>query len=119
MYLRCGPFKLAYILNQCLDRFELPEENIRHETSDSESVPRSPSIGLQRSSLPPVLAGSQATESTVTQMMNDTTISDAELPPTALDSAGTMSTTAQVLIVDDNSINRSVSIKGPFSQEDC
>jgi hypothetical protein len=118
MHLRCGPFKLAYILNQCLDRFELPEENIRHETSDSESVPRSPSIGLERSSLPPVLAGSQATESTVIQMMNDTTISDAvrsaEIPPTAPDSAGTMSTTAQVLIVDDNSINRSVSIEGSF-----
>jgi hypothetical protein len=117
---RCGPFKLAYILNQCLDRFELPEENLRHQSSGSELSLRNPANNIERSSLPPTISGSPATESTMIQMMNDTTISDAlrpvQLPPTASISDEVMPSTVQVLIVDDNAINRSVSDEGSGEQ---
>jgi hypothetical protein len=31
--IRLGPYKLAYVLNKCLDRFENPDENVQRDSS--------------------------------------------------------------------------------------
>lgn len=115
MIYRCGPFKLAYILNHCLDRFAAPGENLRHQTSGSEVSLHMMSKPSERPTTSPrnIATEAQTTESDVTQMMHDTTISEhAPFPATtspALEPNDAPSAASQVLIVDDNSINRSAS----------
>jgi hypothetical protein len=33
IHIRLGPYKLAYVLNKCLDRFEHPDENVQRDSS--------------------------------------------------------------------------------------
>ncbi|KAF1921711.1 hypothetical protein BDU57DRAFT_59188 [Ampelomyces quisqualis] len=107
----CGPFKLAYILNQCLDRFGNPDENVEHHSSASES-PRFSVLGDGSGPhFPQTSYHSPQSEAALARKMNETTTSDAVSSTTnsatatqdSQDSGG-----AQVLIVDDNSINRSL-----------
>lgn len=105
---RCGPFKLAYILNQCLDRYENPDENVEHQSSASES----PRFNLLGDGEPPASPRTPyhapQSEVILTRKMNETTISDGgPSAENALDNQNAAG--AQVLIVDDNSINRTVS----------
>lgn len=107
-YGRCGPFKLAYILNQCLDRYENPDENIEHQSSASES----PRFNLLSDDEHPVSPRTPyhvaQSDEALTQKTNKTTISDDRPSAESIHEDGN-SGGAQVLIVDDNSINRSVS----------
>lgn len=53
---RLGPYKLAYVLNKCLDRFEHPDENVP-QTSDPTptfevNLPQSRSIHIEDPSAP-------------------------------------------------------------------
>jgi hypothetical protein len=114
----CGPYKLAYILNQCLDRFELPEENLSHDSSSSVGT-RSPKPGPfidERPTLhppapcPPVM---EHYEDPQASLITAPDIESTPLTPPAEELVKLpirpASTASQVLIVDDNAINRSVS----------
>ncbi|KAH7389316.1 hypothetical protein DE146DRAFT_620053 [Phaeosphaeria sp. MPI-PUGE-AT-0046c] len=107
----CGPFKLAYILNHCLDRFALPEENLRHRTSGSEQSLHDPTKSSEPPGAQQNVPSSHSTESGMAQMMKDNTITE-QAPSSAPNSPPPEETqsapVAQVLIVDDNSINRSL-----------
>lgn len=108
----CGPYKLAHILNRCLDRFELPEENLSYLSSGS-TRSESPSFGVsnnEKLSLPPGLLN----------QLDDPQVSTTVAPhietsgtPSARDTIAIPNRPApsatQILIVDDNAINRSVS----------
>jgi hypothetical protein len=110
---RCGPLKLAYILNHCLDRYDLPDENLRHHSSSDESARCRHSSRSGRQAPSPRLDRSRNSESSISDTVNPVATSDASAPassnptPPIMDKSA--SQVAQVLIVDDNSINRSVS----------
>jgi hypothetical protein len=111
---RCGPFKLAYILNQCLDRYDLPDENLRHQSSSGESSRHSHTSRNGRKGVSQTLHLSQPSESSLTNgEIKPAETSDAIAPaasiPASPISNKPVSSTAQILIVDDNAINRSVS----------
>jgi hypothetical protein len=110
----CGPYKLAYILHQCLDRFELPEENLSHDGSSSVGYesPRLPYSNSERllTQSPPIEQPQKDTQlfpdrpsvselTSVTPPPEDTI--ELAIRPAQIAS--------QILIVDDNAINRSVS----------
>jgi hypothetical protein len=148
---RLGPYKLACVLNKCLDRFEHPDENVqRHSGPDhiptidlTQSLSRS-SLGeespvLSRPStlspvstspppaqMPPLLNQPywhqtdklEATSSPNSEFLDSST--PAPGPPAVGERAhsirakltipGTsVSATSNILIVDDNAINRRVS----------
>jgi hypothetical protein len=92
-------------LNQCLDRYENPDENIDHQSSASES-PRFNFLGDgEPLASPQTPYQSPHSEAALTRKMDETTMSDGG--PSAQNTQDP--TGAQVLIVDDNFINRSVS----------
>ena len=101
---RCGPYKLAYLLNHCLDRYESPTENTpsgsgplvaplsvgmqkitpySHEMEDS-SIPSSPT-----NTKPALIKWNYSSAESNTESQQD--------PP-------------RVLIADDNAINRRVRV---------
>lgn len=49
--IRLGPYKLAYVLNKCLDRFEHPAENVQRNSSPDHTFTIDPT---QSSSRPPL-----------------------------------------------------------------
>jgi hypothetical protein len=111
---RCGPFKLAYILNHCLDRYDLPDENLSHHSSSGESSRYSHTSRNGRQGASQKLHLSQPSESLSikdeikTVETSDTNASAGSIPASP-NSNKSVSPTAQILIVDDNAINRSVS----------
>jgi CheY-like chemotaxis protein len=106
----CGPYKLAYILNRCLDRYEHPAENL--QPTDSSSPPTQPfSQETQQQSHPSLPMNS--TQST-TESLNLESPRPAA-PSTADSTTAQPSITSQneedpvishTLIVDDNLLNR-------------
>ncbi|KAF2446641.1 hypothetical protein P171DRAFT_430749 [Karstenula rhodostoma CBS 690.94] len=113
----CGPYKLAYILNQCLDRFGDTSENIPSNTRLQEQV----SFPLQKSldsppsrqatpdqfvePSPPPDFDMEILKPSITQIVSHI----PESPPVELKDVLPVrpkSTELHVLVVDDNSINR-------------
>ncbi|KAI4943476.1 hypothetical protein J4E91_009386 [Alternaria rosae] len=106
----CGPYKLAYVLNRCLDRYDHPAENLQTTGSASSSPrPLSPEDQQQTHFSSPMNLMTGTLES----------LNLGSFEPAAPSTAG--STTAQAsitspheeepvisytLIVDDNSLNR-------------
>ncbi|CBX92229.1 similar to sensor histidine kinase/response regulator [Plenodomus lingam JN3] len=109
----CGPYKLAFVLNQCLDRFGRSEENIEHNSSTDLSPERSMLDVRKQEDPSSILESLHIAESV------------GHTPPTPPLSARTLSTTgsntadlvskllneedvqaSHILITDDNSLNR-------------
>lgn len=84
---------------------------MQHESSGSEPGRVGPPVGAQTSVPSPTLKRADSSEATVTQLMNDTkitnTASSAHASPKTPPEQS--SAPAEVLIVDDNPINRNVS----------
>jgi hypothetical protein len=107
----CGPFKVAYILDQCLNRLDHPEENLQHESSGSD-LPHISWADRADLSTGQTLNERQSSRTVVAQPKDDVTTShvasstadDPDAPNLAQQSLGA----PQVLIVDDNGINRKV-----------
>ncbi|CAO2658632.1 Nn.00g063550.m01.CDS01 [Neocucurbitaria sp. VM-36] len=115
----CGPYKLAFILNRCLDRFALPEENIRRPSSDSHSSDSpSPQLSLIETETleqePPFLPSSipyspeSSTEplAITTGIIAPTTAGVLTFRSAASSRGRDNTRTWHVLITDDNLINR-------------
>lgn len=108
----CGPYKLAYILNKCLDRYARPEENLQHQTSGNQSpitgVPDDKRL-LQRNL---TLNLSSAAEDTIPEHSLTKSSPIALVAPVPLpngvrrERSPHRSSPSHVLIVDDNAINR-------------
>ncbi|KAH7401588.1 hypothetical protein BKA66DRAFT_405445 [Pyrenochaeta sp. MPI-SDFR-AT-0127] len=112
----CGPYKLAFILNRCLDRFDLPEENLRRPDSNSQSPQALPwrpkplpqtflSLNSVRatepSALDPKTSSTTATTPAASMVTATTNTDPAVAPHEAMSSGST-----RILVADDNSINR-------------
>ncbi|KAH3948584.1 hypothetical protein HBH70_071620 [Parastagonospora nodorum] len=108
----CGPYKAAYILNQCLDRLDHPEENLQHESSGSELTHVSWADSRELKSPGPKSDQAQSPDPPATRLKDYATTLHAtsstnddhdtpNLAPEALDAP-------KVLIVDDNAINRNL-----------
>ncbi|KAF2127320.1 hypothetical protein P153DRAFT_368634 [Dothidotthia symphoricarpi CBS 119687] len=99
----CGPYKLAYILKRCLDRFEHPGENLPHISSPATFPQLDTFIGKEALhymtvlSPPPIIKPSDAASSAAGSATLDHAIS-LPLPEKSGES--------QILVVDDNAINR-------------
>ncbi|KAH8730233.1 hypothetical protein GQ44DRAFT_701047 [Phaeosphaeriaceae sp. PMI808] len=109
----CGPQKLAYILNGCLKRFALPEENLKHDTSDGDSSHHS--IYSKPQSPPPPPESIRDTELSFAIPRQDPVAIDVASSAAANPSGQKISAPIQpfsniteVLIVDDNPINRKI-----------
>ncbi|KAH6639704.1 hypothetical protein C7974DRAFT_422225 [Boeremia exigua] len=125
-----GPFKLAYVLNQCLDRFVHPNENVIHvSTSDSAQsepppvegpMPLSPSPAEMPPLLnqphwhqtdkldPPSFTESQH-PATITLAPETTELEKRTLPirpKLTISNSAVDDTSSKILITDDNTINR-------------
>lgn len=141
-----GPFKLANVLNRCLDRFEHPDENIQHTTvptatfegglhseppqvQDHSRHPpfvSSPISSLDTAKMPPLLhqphwhatekigsisPASQETQDSLTWSAETSTVPECALPVRALvRSDEDTGAPLNILITDDNAINRRVSL---------
>ncbi|KAH9876097.1 hypothetical protein J1614_003976 [Plenodomus biglobosus] len=108
----CGPYKLAFVLNQCLDRFERADENIKRNSS-TDPTPEPSMLDIRRTEEPSI-------------MLQSLRIADpvGSTPPTPPPSAQTCSATgsnttdlvasllsedapaSHILITDDNCLNR-------------
>jgi hypothetical protein len=104
---RCGPYKLAFILNQCLDRFALPEENLRNQVRGSGP----PQARTQRNR--PLLRLPASTSETdfalVDTRMKGASGLDITSPEELIALPVRLASTEKlVMIVDDNKINRNV-----------
>ncbi|KAH7094565.1 sensor histidine kinase-like protein/response regulator [Paraphoma chrysanthemicola] len=111
----CGPYKLAYILNQCLDRYDLPDENLQHQSSGSES-PRTAGLSTKKApNLPDPTIGRTLESPTLVHEAHQAAPEEAlpvsvaapEQAVVAMPVRPTLGA-SQVLIVDDNAINRSL-----------
>ncbi|KAH7084917.1 hypothetical protein BKA63DRAFT_5151 [Paraphoma chrysanthemicola] len=111
----CGPYKLAYILNQCLDRYDLPDENLPHQSSGSES-PRTEGLSTKKAPNPPdaTIGRSLETPTLISEAHQaapvEALIGVVNAPEQAIVAMPVRPTlgASQVLIVDDNAINRSL-----------
>lgn len=133
--LRCGPYKLATLLDYCLKRYESPDENLEHLLSGT-STPRPHSIEgtthyasspLRPTTVPPsdsspVLLQPLASPSKIQRVpgRSETPSKTLRVPFLALETSISDSATslpirevpmlgARILITDDNAINRKVS----------
>ncbi|KAF2848894.1 sensor histidine kinase-like protein/response regulator [Plenodomus tracheiphilus IPT5] len=110
----CGPYKLAFVLNQCLDRFGRAEENLEHTSPSTALTPEPIMQDVRRPEDP----------STMLKSLHITEPASAT-PPTPPPSAQTYSATgsnhtdliatltseddapaSHILITDDNTLNR-------------
>lgn len=109
----CGPFKVAYILNQCLDRLDHPEENLQHESSGNELPHVSwADSGVQTSSGRKSNQG-RSSPAPITRLKDHTTTADSASSIKHGNNSNVAQqafTTPEVLIVDDNTINRNVGL---------
>jgi hypothetical protein len=67
---RLGPYKLAYVLNKCLDRFEHPEENVQPESSPdhlstTDLTQTASRLPLGKESIPPFRTSSPSQMATI------------------------------------------------------
>ncbi|KAJ4351029.1 hypothetical protein N0V95_004200 [Ascochyta clinopodiicola] len=83
-----GPYKLAYVLNKCLDRFEHPDENVQ------------PASNLTRVSTP------NLPQPTLPEQQTTISPRPVEMPPLLHQPHWAETDFPQVLITDDNAINR-------------
>lgn len=117
----CGPYKLAFVLNRCLDRFALPEENLKRPDSATVSpqpLPRRPKLLSQPFSLPNLLNDNDIPVTELAPVVIPAPLSVQVAQPTsasstlgllAAPSEAARPSISNVLVVDDNSINRKVS----------
>ena len=125
-HISCGPYKLAYILNRCLDRLDNPDENIRPSTSGGSSP--HPNLQPLRSTLQdflPVrsrpitpLADSVPPEKGEDNISTVEIVSSKENSPIEAPVPKPVPqnpSRPHVLITDDNIINRKVRIFAPSS----
>ncbi|KAF7672323.1 sensor histidine kinase response regulator [Alternaria burnsii] len=107
----CGPYKLAYVLNRCLDRFDHPAENWQYTAPTSQSLqplsqetkqhtyPSSPTNSLQ-STLESL--NSDASGPVASSTAGSTTAQPSVTSPTEEEDP----VVSHTLIVDDNLLNR-------------
>ena len=109
---RCGPYKLAFVLNRCLDRYDHPSENLQRAASPNPF----PQLANQDIQSPHSLYSSLGSP------QETTGLSDGNAPKLTVEfepasSAARNSATSQsddgsvassTLIVDDNMLNRRV-----------
>ncbi|KAL5120178.1 hypothetical protein ACEQ8H_002004 [Pleosporales sp. CAS-2024a] len=100
----CGSFKLAYILNLCLDRYDHPDENLEHH-NPSKLVSSREKLSVMTMTH----AMSSATIGDSSPTLESTNAPPLQRPP--------LVSAAQVLIVDDNSINRKILVA--FMKRHC
>ncbi|KAF2833606.1 hypothetical protein CC86DRAFT_311533 [Ophiobolus disseminans] len=103
----CGPYKLAYILNQCLDRFDQPDENVLHYSLDSNYFPLdTPTI--ERPGFFSTMGNIEGSK--VYNADTEPTMAHRVFPKEIATNVPTRPAlqVPQVLIVDDNPINRSL-----------
>jgi hypothetical protein len=106
----CGPYKLAYILNQCLDRFDSPEENIQQGSPSIAGIATGSPHGRRKALQSANFITSIDVKADPALVANVTTASDAPSTGTPVSlPLRHVSSEPQVMIVDDNPINRSVS----------
>ncbi|CAN9317544.1 unnamed protein product [Alternaria alternata] len=107
----CGPYKLAYVLNRCLDRFDHPAENLQYTAPTSQllqplsqeikqhTYPSSPTNSLQ-STLESL--NSDASGPVASSTAGSTTAQPSVTSPTEEEDP----VISHTLIVDDNLLNR-------------
>ncbi|CAN9334894.1 unnamed protein product [Alternaria alternata] len=107
----CGPYKLAYVINRCLDRFDHPAENLQYTAPTSQllqplsqeikqhTYPSSPTNSLQ-STLESL--NSDASGPVASSTAGSTTAQPSVTSPTEEEDP----VISHTLIVDDNLLNR-------------
>ncbi|UPX17003.1 uncharacterized protein EKO05_0007381 [Ascochyta rabiei] len=110
-----GPYKLAYVLNKCLDRFEHPDENPTHTEQQTTISPRlvemPPLLGqphwaetdFSQSSSVPADSSNSPTPTIRTPLIEQRTL---PIRPKLTIPSRSSSNSSRVLITDDNAINR-------------
>lgn len=132
-----GPYKLAFVLNKCLDRFEHPDENVQPNSNLTHiSTPNLPQSKLPERSkvispslvdMPPLLHQPNWAETDLPQSsqpspdssnistptVESLTFGSRELPirPRLTIPSKSYSSSPNILITDDNAINRKVSTR--------
>lgn len=109
---RCGPQKLAFVLNRCLDRYDQPDDNVQSQRTPS---PLSPIAlhGIQEEGI------TRSAPGFIDLGVGSTAAEPAEQPaklpslsPTPQPAMGPSlkedSAVPHILIVDDNALNRRV-----------
>ncbi|KAI8934417.1 hypothetical protein NX059_009152 [Plenodomus lindquistii] len=108
----CGPHKLAFVLNQCLDRFCRADENVEHDLL-KKTGPEHRMTDLKSSDEPTIMLrslhiaepdGSPLTPPLSAQSPSATASNTTD--PTAALAAEEDTITSHILITDDNSLNR-------------
>jgi CheY-like chemotaxis protein len=104
---RCGPYKLARLLDQCIKRYNLSSENLPPDIVDSESLPKPPSPDKSTTTLPfktnPNSTPSSDADPYTPPPNHTQTNSDQNLQSSP--TARTDHKIACALITDDNPIN--------------
>ncbi|EMD96619.1 hypothetical protein COCC4DRAFT_205550 [Bipolaris maydis ATCC 48331] len=98
----CGPHKLAFVLNRCLDRYDQPDDNVQPSRAVS-PLPQTATHGVEelRISVPPPSPAQPNDRSSQARSAKNATKS-----PTATPTAEEELTASHILIVDDNMLNR-------------
>ena len=108
----CGPYKLAFVLNRCLDRYDHPEENLQHAMSPDPC----PQLVNHENQPPRSLCSSPgSTKETIGPLNGSSPEIAVKVAPAsnAVQSLGISqhedgSVISSTLIVDDNMLNRRV-----------
>ncbi|KAI2485300.1 sensor histidine kinase response [Pyrenophora tritici-repentis] len=106
----CGPYKLAFVLNRCLDRYDHPEENLQRAISPNPF----PQLVIHEDQLPRSLCSSPTSTQGTTGLFESSspgpTVKVTPASSVAQSSAVSQheddSIVSSTLIVDDNMLNR-------------
>ncbi|RMZ66283.1 sensor histidine kinase response [Pyrenophora seminiperda CCB06] len=103
----CGPYKLAFVLNRCLDRYDQPGENLQRATSPNPfPQPVNHKIQPPRSLCPSPYSTQDATGVLNSNHLEPTFKATPALHTAQPSQHTNASTVSSTLIVDDNILNR-------------
>lgn len=112
--IRCGPHKLAFVLNRCLDRYDQPGDNVQPSRAVS-PLPQTATYGAKELgiSIPPPSPAQLNDKPLQARPAENAAKSPATTPtpqPVHVPHQEEDLAASHILIVDDNMLNRRVSV---------